>query len=210
MRQIEFVIIKIGEIRPPKFMMGVFNKAINSGSEIDDDEEHGDEDDMDFDDEDESFTANVIVSTPLGPLPYHESYVNFLEGQWFVGHTNFRITNNELKELGSIDGMEYIKQLSPYRILICIGLLFELGKISDDINKILKIEDIEEPVLGNTDVEKEISNKMKDKDIWLGYIFPNGRYFTQTYLSNEDRDKGLEAMKELRLSSNGKIVGKLK
>lgn len=40
-------------------------------------------------------------------------------------HTNFKITKNILQRIKNTDGIEAITVLSPYRLLVAIGKLFE-------------------------------------------------------------------------------------
>ena len=141
-----------------------------------------DEDDEDEEDEEEGHARGItpfifskgveaIVKTPIGDLPYDQSYVCFTDGFWVVAYTNFRLTYAEIKKLSEIDGVEYIKQLSPYRFIFCIGQLFDPADVEVEFSEYLNITkskevDFSDEQIVTPELEKSIRAKMKDKEFW--------------------------------------------
>lgn len=64
------------------------------------------------------------IMTPFGFLPLTEQSLASKYFKFWVGHTNFRITNRLLKLIQTTDGVETVDVLTPYRFRIAVGVCF--------------------------------------------------------------------------------------
>lgn len=100
------------------------------------------EDDIDDDDDDDGYEDEdygpvaILKTLNVGAIP-SVGDINKLFNLW-VCSTNFVITNQMIRELDNTLGIESLDQLSPYKLRVGIGHLFNENEIRLEISKILK------------------------------------------------------------------------
>ena len=104
-------------------------------------ESHSIEDDEDDDiDEDGYMTDSPsnkpirAIATPMGLIPYNENTASSKIFNFWVGHTNFSITQEIGTILESLDGVETLDIFTRYRFRISIGKAFDPPQVMKKIN----------------------------------------------------------------------------
>ena len=87
----------------------------NEYSEIEKEEERARE---------ESLIPVQGVMTPYGMLPITDDTLASRKFKFWVGHTNFRLTEDYYGIIGPVEGVETLDILTPYRFRIGIGKMF--------------------------------------------------------------------------------------
>lgn len=99
---------------------------------LDDSETDGEEDD--YSDEPPSNKPIRAIATPMGLIPYNENTASSKIFNFWVGHTNFSITQEIGSILESLDGVETLDIFTRYRFRISIGKAFDPSKVMKKIN----------------------------------------------------------------------------
>jgi hypothetical protein len=68
--------------------------------------------------------AKAIV-TPMGPVPFSPANCPSNTFNFWLGHSNFRITNKIAEMISQQNGIESVDIFSPHRIRIGVGKLFK-------------------------------------------------------------------------------------
>ena len=108
-----------------------------------------DQDDQDEDIEEDGYTTDPssnkpirAIATPMGLIPYNENTASSKIFNFWVGHTNFSITQEIGAILESLEGVETLDIFTRYRFRISIGKAFNcpqvMKKINDTIYKYMK------------------------------------------------------------------------
>jgi hypothetical protein len=110
------------------------------GSDNNDDEEEED------DEEKKQFYKPVsrnpikVIASPLGLIPYNEHTASGKIFNFWLGHTNFNISNNVKDIIEQCDGVEILDIFTRYRFRIAIGKCFNdadvINLINENINQI--------------------------------------------------------------------------
>lgn len=74
------------------------------------------------------------IATPMGLIPYNENTASSKIFNFWVGHTNFSITQDIGSILEAIDGVETLDIFTRYRFRISIGKAFDPPKVMKKIN----------------------------------------------------------------------------
>jgi hypothetical protein len=78
-----------------------------------------------------------VISTPMGLIPYNEYTASSKIFNFWVGHTNFNISEDIVNILERCDGVEILDIFTRYRFRIGIGKCFTDSDVMSDIkNKI--------------------------------------------------------------------------
>ena len=64
------------------------------------------------------------IMTPFGIMPLTEQSLSSQHFKFWVGHSNFKLTDNVYKVVGNTPGVETLDILTPYRFRIAIGKMF--------------------------------------------------------------------------------------
>lgn len=76
-----------------------------------------------------------MIMTPMGAIPLTEhTNASYIFNFW-IAHTNFRMTNNIKNIIDNTDGVETFDIFTPYRWRISIGKAFDSVKVKNDITK---------------------------------------------------------------------------
>ena len=112
------------------------------GSDLDSVEWPGYDQDNIIDDDSDSekikYKKINVIATTMGIIPFNEHTDCTKIFNFWIGHTNFDITNNIAKLLQSINGVETLDIFTRYRFRISFGKAFEDRHIIDNINSKIK------------------------------------------------------------------------
>lgn len=165
--------------------------------------EEGDEQILDLND------IPHLVKTPFGMFQVDDAMNPYKQFKFWMGHTNFDITQTVADIIEKTPGVEVIHIFTRYRFIIAIAPSFNSGLVKHDIQQRLCGDSyannssiIEEKVL-------ELKETLKGYPKWCLYVFPNGQY-DYTYLksdhSNVDEYESKETLlKEAQTISHGKL-----
>ena len=64
------------------------------------------------------------IMTPFGMMPLTEQSLASNHFKFWVGHTNFKLLKKHSKIIGSVEGIESVDILTPYRFRISVAILF--------------------------------------------------------------------------------------
>ena len=64
------------------------------------------------------------IMTPFGIMPLTEQSLASQHFKFWVGHSNFKLTDNVFNVVGNTPGVETLDILTPYRFRIAIGKMF--------------------------------------------------------------------------------------
>jgi len=72
----------------------------------------------------EHFVPIKGVMTPYGMLPITDDTLASRKFKFWVGHANFRLTEDYYNVIGHTEGVETLDILTPYRFRIAVGKMF--------------------------------------------------------------------------------------
>ena len=78
-----------------------------------------------------------VIASPLGLIPYNEHTASGKIFNFWLGHTNFNISNNIQDLIEQCDGVEILDVFTRYRFRIGIGKCFHDSDVMKDINNII-------------------------------------------------------------------------
>jgi hypothetical protein len=78
-----------------------------------------------------------IIMTPMGIIPLHEKTACTKIFKFWVGHTNFNITNQIASLIEQTDGVEILDIFTRYRFRIAIGKAFKDREVMQQIQETL-------------------------------------------------------------------------
>jgi len=78
-----------------------------------------------------------IIMTPMGIIPLHEKTACTKIFKFWIGHTNFNITNDISSLIEKIDGVEILDIFTRYRFRIAIGKAFKDRDVMQKIQETL-------------------------------------------------------------------------
>ena len=91
----------------------------------------GEEEEDEIYEEDEEMVAKLpglshikTIMTPFGIMPLTEHSLASTHFKFWVGHSNFKLTQNVYEVVGNTEGVETLDILTPYRFRIAIGKMF--------------------------------------------------------------------------------------
>lgn len=110
------------------------------------DSDNEEEDDEDNDTEKKQFHKPIsrnpvkVIASPLGLIPYNEHTASGKIFNFWLGHTNFSITEKVKDTIEQCDGVEILDIFTRYRFRIAIGKCFNdadvIKSINENINEI--------------------------------------------------------------------------
>ena len=89
--------------------------------------------DDDYDDTIKSEKNNVLI-TSMGIIPYNEHTDCCKIFNFWIGHTNFNLSNRAIETLQQIDGVETLDIFTRYRFRVSFGKAFIDREIMNNIN----------------------------------------------------------------------------
>lgn len=118
----------------------IWEKWRDPFGEKNDDDLDLDIDSEEFDDntyneiESEEVIAAKVLLTPMGLIPYNDNTASSKIFNFWLGHTNFDITQSVFDILDSANGIETLDVFTRYRFRIGIGKAFDDRKIMRKLN----------------------------------------------------------------------------
>ena len=95
------------------------------------------EEDIDLDEDLELINHSVSrirsIVTPFGILPLTEQTKASSHFKFWVGHSNFKLTEDFYKVIGQQPGIEALDILTPYRFRIAVGKMFVDRDVMKDV-----------------------------------------------------------------------------
>lgn len=152
------------------------------------------------------------AGSPFGPYADDE-YHPLKMFNLYMLKTDFRITNTIVSTLSLLDGVEVVRPISRYQVVIGIGELFDDDYVRVKIESFIcgtnpDIRDIE--AIANESCRKEAASIRQEISefypYWAMLVYPNG---TIDKIYTHDIEEFTEQFKEMQESqhkSNGKII----
>lgn len=75
-----------------------------------------------------------VIATPLGLIPYNEHTASSKIFNFWLGHTNFNISDTIKTTIEEINGVEILDIFTRYRFRIAIGKCFDDTDVKTNIN----------------------------------------------------------------------------
>ena len=95
------------------------------------------EEDLDLEEDLELIKESVShirsIMTPFGILPLTEQTKASSHFKFWVGHSNFKLTEDFYKVIGQQPGIEALDILTPYRFRIAVGKMFVDREVMKDV-----------------------------------------------------------------------------
>lgn len=128
---------------------------------------------------------------------------------FWVGFTNFKISQSDAETLDNIDGVESLHIISPYRFVVSFGELFDEENVKNIITELLCGKEILDDVVQlKLEIVQEV---VKNYDDHVIYIAPNGN-ITYTFLNdgknNEEYNKQKILIEDTKNKHGGLIICK--
>ncbi len=118
-------------------------------AEVDEDEEEDaefqqsiasfDKEGNDLPNSDSKYGIGPIFMGPMGIVPLRESNLPSVLFNFWIGDTNFRLTNGIVKQIAKVDGVESLDVFTSYRFRLGIGRSFSHITVKKDIDNIVSI-----------------------------------------------------------------------
>lgn len=102
--------------------------AISNGFVSSDDEEDEDKDNNTI-----NSHGIKVIATPMGIIPYNEYTASGKIFNFWIGHTNFKITETILRVMENVLGVETLDIFTPYRFRVSIGKAFDATLVKQNI-----------------------------------------------------------------------------
>lgn len=79
--------------------------------------------------------AVMVISSPLGLIPYNEYTASGKIFNFWIGHSNFNLSEKTKDIIESCDGVELLDVFTRYRFRIGIGKCFNDNNVMHDISE---------------------------------------------------------------------------
>lgn len=153
-----------------------------------------------------------VYNTLIGSIDVDNPYNILSNFNLWIMDTKFKITYEIIGIINQIDGVEIIKPITQYKLVIGFGALFDTATVKVAIeNKLtgkhknfLLINEIPDEETRNN--ANQLYNKISKYAYWYMYIFPNGNI--EDYCTSDEKDykKKLKEITEVSKLSNGILI----
>lgn len=143
----------------------------------------------------------VISSPTLGVVPVMPHAIPSKSFNFWIGHTNFTITEEVAYILEEALGVETLDIISRYRFRIAIGKAFSSSEVKQNIVKLLCESDSLEENIHNLKSKLSSENKY-----WFIFVAPNGN---MDYAVSEELDEDFKATFKVYEETRDKVNGTL-
>jgi hypothetical protein len=82
-------------------------------------------------------TSIKVIASPMGLIPYNEHTASGKIFNFWVGHTNFDLTETIIDVIEDHDGVETLDVFTRYRFRVGIGKCFDDAEVMSSINNTL-------------------------------------------------------------------------
>ncbi len=149
---------------------------------------------------------NSHVVTPFGVYRADSQFNPMNDHVILIANTNFNLTAKLIQNICEVDGVESIRVISRYTMIIMVGSLFDESLVVEKINKVCDIDTNNISLENLTDEESALIIKAAEKSkYWLAYLFPNGKYCIENFDSLEKLEESVSYFKELNGFSTGRL-----
>lgn len=151
--------------------------------------------------------SKKMMQTPFGMFDVDDALNPYKIFRFWMGNTNFDITEEVAELLENTEGVEVLKILSPYRFIIAIGDAFSINDVRLDIQNRL-CHDNNTYLNIQLEIEK-LKNDIKFNKHWAIYCFPNGKIDFCVANNDEeltDFNKKLQTYQESQKLSKGQLI----
>jgi hypothetical protein len=74
-----------------------------------------------------------VISSPLGIIPYNEHSASSKIFNFWVGHSNFNLSNSVCENIEKIEGVEILDIFTRYRFRVAVGKAFKDQEVLHNI-----------------------------------------------------------------------------
>lgn len=114
------------------------DSELNDSSHWDSYEEDTTNESQDTEDNSVVFRPSTkVIMTPMGVIPLHDKVACTKIFKFWIGHTNFSITNNVASTIEEVNGVETLDIFTRYRFRIAIGKAFADREVMQNIQELL-------------------------------------------------------------------------
>jgi hypothetical protein len=121
-------------------------------------------------------SAGPLLVGPMGVIPLNEHNQPSKVFNFWMGHTNFDIGEEEKDIIEVTPGVETLEVYTRYRIRVSIGLAFDEEEVLDEISKRLNPEEPKPEInikgTGLDRIKKHLGSKYK---FWAIFVLPDGQ-----------------------------------
>lgn len=137
----------------------------------------------------QTISTENVINTPFGLWRVNDCMNPYRQFQLWMAHTNFTISDEIVKTIKDIPGIEILKILTRYRFLVGVGELFDIRQVRTMIETALNCHCDEIDLILDNEIKQKVNtlkNKLsKQNNRWAIYVFPNGTIdFTTSNESN--------------------------
>lgn len=123
-----------------------------------------------------------VMMSSFGFFPITEDNHPSKDFQIWKAHTNFRISEDNIKDICNVDGVEVFQGFSEYRFLIAVGRLFNPTTVKKNIQDLLNVEIKQD----DRYKEMDLNTEEKEKFIRTSAALGNVPYFGVLMLPNSE------------------------
>jgi hypothetical protein len=131
------------------------------------------------------------IRTPLGFFSIDDPLRPAVMFDCWIGHTNFRITEDIKRLIEEVPGIEALKIMSQYRFFIGVGKLFKFRDVCQQIQEALGTTSEEEDGYDQSHLLEIIKTQLKSYQRWA--IFYSKEGLLEYAASNEEEDAEFDA-----------------
>jgi hypothetical protein len=128
------------------------------------------------DDEPQAGGLGPCIVGPMGVIPLNESNQPGKLFKFWMGHTNFRLTQSDMSQMSDVPGVEAVDVISQYRFRLAVGQLFSSKKVMKAITRTLCTTEPKLVVKQGLEAVKAVL--MASHKHWAIYLMPTGHYQT--------------------------------
>lgn len=148
---------------------------------------------------------NSSVVTPFGNYKSDSQLNPMNDRVVLIANTNFDLVASIIQKISDIEGVESIRVLSRYTVILMVGALFDEESVVYKINEICGIDEDEVNLGDLSKQESDLIIKASESEFWLAYLFPNGKEYIQTFENKEELYENVNYFKELEGFSEGRL-----
>lgn len=150
--------------------------------------------------------ARKMMQTPFGTFDVDDALNPYRQFKFWIGHTNFGITEDVADMIESTPGVEVLKILSPLRFIVAVGEAFVTKDVHWDIqNRLCDVDTVKQVECKINEIKDTLQKKYQK---WAIYSFPNGNidYCYEDNDNLEEFNSKLSLYKEAKKMSHGRLI----
>ncbi len=138
--------------------------------------------------------SQEVIHTNFGSFLAHHPDNPYNTREIYIAHTNFDITEEHIKHICRVPGVEAFRAITRYSFTIIVGMIFYDADVLSEIDRICGVEPenllsdkTQQKVDNNQEIIDSTISAIKG-DFWYCYIMPNGETVVEEYLDQESMD----------------------